>query len=85
MFGKIAEEFSITLSFQIKNPSINNLKVIRFLVENIKSFNWINLEYNISEFKNNSRINSIKYSIDDREEILKKFHPENKNVIEKKE
>ena len=81
MSNKITKEFAITFSIQLKNPSIENLKVIRNLVENIRRFDYIHLEYKASEFKNLYRVNNMTYSLDDREEILDKFNPESTEVI----
>ncbi len=81
MSNKVIKEFTISLNIQIKNPSIGNLKVIRSLVENIRRFDYINLEYKASEFKNHYRVNCMTYSLDNREEILDKFNPDSTEVI----
>jgi hypothetical protein len=81
MSNKVIKEFTISLNIQIKNPSIENLKIIRSLVENIRRFDYINLEYKASEFKNYYRLNCMTYSLDNREEILDKFNPDSTEVI----
>jgi hypothetical protein len=81
MANNIIKEFTISVSFQLKNPSITNLKIIRSLVDNIKSFDFVHLEYKASESKNFFRVNSISYSLNNREEILDKFNPDSGEVI----
>jgi hypothetical protein len=72
MFKKFTTK--LTLSFTIKNPSLNQLSVIRYLVEHINKFYWINFRYSMEESTIRGNRREVEYSLDDREDILEKLN-----------
>lgn len=67
------KETFLTLSFAIKYPTLNNCKYIWYLVENINKFEWISLEYGFREYENYTIKKQIRYSLNDKNDIIERL------------
>ena len=72
--GFITKKTTLTLYFSIKNPDKYCFKIIRNMIDKINKFDYISLDYEVSEIKNYDVINSHKVSLKNREEILNKIN-----------
>ncbi len=62
------------MHFKIINPSNETLNYLRYFIDKINKFEYITLDYKLSEYKNFSELQSVNYTINTREGILDKLN-----------
>jgi len=79
-----SNKVTLVMNFKILNPTNETLSYIRYFIEKINKFEWITLDYKLSEFKNFHEIQSINYTNNTKEGILEKLNTIKNDISELK-
>ncbi len=79
-----SNKISLIIHFKIVNPSNDVLNYLRYFIEKINKFEYISLDYKLSEYKNFHEEQSVNYTINTRDGILKKLNTIKNDVSELK-
>jgi len=69
-----SNKISLVMHFKIINPSNETLNYLRYFIDKINKFEYISLDYKLSEYKNFSELQAVNYTINTREGILDKLN-----------